>query len=712
MNALLLSLLVLIPRPALSASAEYDQALRRVKTADYDLNHSYGQYQDAQSETSRVNESLQWKLFRSKTALFGFVRRNAKDDALSLRQRYKAATALADQKDAESKAVAKEYLAAEEEFKDIAGSYYKADQVGFWKERLAYSPPSEVQDALEPNADPQKSLERMRNLSKELSSGKGGLGGMVESTQLIGKLGDQLLDQTLQKDWGAEKAAPGTGQLAKVPRSFSSAGPGQQGSSSAAGITDKAILISPQRGDSAPRTSPAVPRNVRADPQTALRQAEKAVAANPKDAVAWLMKAQALNKLRRFSEAEGAARRALALRPNDPDALKSLIWAQLHQKKYKEAEANANALILLTPDDPQAYLLRAFARENLNDRKGMLRDLERAAELDPQRYGAHLALAKSGSRLFDPGDADSEALLEALALVPVRRGNPFIGIGVSLVFMALAGFLWTRRRKTAAPMPRSPEGSRTPRPKGETVVPPAVVPGALIANKYRMGRRMAEDDRGCTWEASDVTLGRSVLIRQASKEQGDAGLFRKEAQALAALHHPHILEFYEFLDTPRGYFWVFERAPSMTLRQMLSRHGRLGLPQAKAVVGGVGHALAFAHSSGITHRCLGPDCILITDRAIAKLTGFSPFDFPRPRPETQPYRAPETLKNTYLPASDVYSLAACLYEMLSGEAPKPERLPLAGRFGLAPSVDALLDSALESDPEERLNDPLELFNRL
>jgi tetratricopeptide (TPR) repeat protein len=704
MGILLSALFVLLgPRPAACASAdEYNKALQRVQNADSRLNSSFRLYQNAEEERARVNQALQW--MRSDPA-------SGSEDIASLRERYNAMKSLAEKKDAESKSFAREYIAAEEEYKKVAGSYYNEYQVGLWKERLSYAPTTEDQDALQrQNADPKKQpLERISSIGKDIASGKGGLGGILENTQMIGRLGDKLLDQDLQKGWGPEKAAPGAGPLAQGPGSRASPG---QAPRSAAGIMNKAILISPRRADDAQRASPAARQT---GAHLALQRAERAVAANPKDAAAWGMKAQALNRMRRFAEAEQAARRALALRPNDPKALKHLIWAQLHQKKYKEAQDNATALIRLTPNDPQAYVLRAFARENLDDRKGMLQDLEQAAELDPQRYSGHLSLAKSGARLFDPDDADSEALLEALALVPVRRGNPFIGIGVAVVFLALAGLLSTRRGGAAAAGPVALEAGTTPLAPIKTAPQKPVAPGTLLAKKYRMDCRIGEDHRGCFWQATDVMLSRPVLMRQASKERegGAPRRFRTEAQALASLRHPHILEFYEFLDMPEGCFWVFERAPAKTLRQLLSRCGRFGLPQAKAVVGGVGHALSFAHSNGVTHRDLRPDCIHITESSIAKLGGFMPFDTQEPRPETRPYRAPETFSGAYLPASDVYSLAACLYEMLSGEPPKPKRPRLAGRVeGISPGVDALLDSAMEPDPEKRLADPLGLFNRL
>ncbi|TBR25994.1 hypothetical protein EPO15_01140 [bacterium] len=173
----------------------------------------------------------------------------------------------------------------------------------------------------------------------------------------------------------------------------------------------------------------------RGDRAGALAEADAMIKLQPWNAEARLYKANLLNGVRRFAEAEAAAREAVRLDPENAEAWKAMGWAQLHQRKFAEAEkALSRAINLLEArraagEDTEelrnalasAYAMRAFAYEGLGRRDKLIADLERASQLDPARFTRHLADARAGKTIFDPDAEDTWTLLSAL---PEAPGSP------------------------------------------------------------------------------------------------------------------------------------------------------------------------------------------------------------------------------------------------------------------------------------------------
>lgn len=197
---------------------------------------------------------------------------------------------------------------------------------------------------------------------------------------------------------------------------------------------------------------------------------------------------------------------------------------------------------------------------------------------------------------------------------------------------------------------------------------------------------------------------------------------RQEARAIARVSHPGIVSLHDLGESEvEGVYLVFERAVGPTLEAAL-RRGRLTRDGAARLARELGEGLAAAHLRGVLHRDIKPGNIILTEEG-AKVADFGVARLPEStltkagvRVGTPAYAAPEAiLHGTHSPRSDQFSLAASLYEAISGRRAFPgddavsvarsiereDPLPVAKALGLDPRVDAVLFRALSKVPEQR-----------
>ncbi len=227
---------------------------------------------------------------------------------------------------------------------------------------------------------------------------------------------------------------------------------------------------------------------------------------------------------------------------------------------------------------------------------------------------------------------------------------------------------------------------------------------------------------GVVYKARQKSLNRFVALKLLAPERvGDAGFaerFRKEAQALAALNHPHIVTVYDFGQAGGFYFLLMEFVDGVNLRQAM-RAGRFTPEQALAIVPPVCEALQYAHEHGIVHRDIKPENLLldkegrvkIADFGIAKMVGSGPGGGPDRTPATPPvslsagtppYMAPEQKEHRVIDhRADIYSLGVVLYELLTGELPADKLQPPSRKVQIDVRLDEIVLRALERDPERR-----------
>jgi eukaryotic-like serine/threonine-protein kinase len=230
-------------------------------------------------------------------------------------------------------------------------------------------------------------------------------------------------------------------------------------------------------------------------------------------------------------------------------------------------------------------------------------------------------------------------------------------------------------------------------------VPALPVPG--IAG-YEILGELGRGGMGVVYKAQRVALKRLVALKMvlAGAHAGSVELarFRAEAEAVARLQHPNIVQIYEVGEHEGRAYCALEYVAGGSLAQHLA-----GKPLAPAVAGKLVVALAagvqHAHEHGIVHRDLKPANVLLGDNGIPKVTDFGlakTLDTPDGPTKsgtvlgTPSYMAPEQAlgQNRAIgPATDIYSLGAILYECLTGRPP----------FKAETSLDTMLQVASQ-DP--------------
>jgi serine/threonine-protein kinase len=158
-------------------------------------------------------------------------------------------------------------------------------------------------------------------------------------------------------------------------------------------------------------------------------------------------------------------------------------------------------------------------------------------------------------------------------------------------------------------------------------------PGTLVAGRYRLERILGEGGMGVVWAATHVHTRRKVALKMVKHAASEAQRVRllREARASCAVRHPHVREVYDVLETDDGApIMVMEYLTGESLADRLEREGKLGLPEAAALLLPVVSAVGAAHALGIVHRDLKPENIFldegppkttkVLDFGIAKLT--------------------------------------------------------------------------------------------
>ena len=242
--------------------------------------------------------------------------------------------------------------------------------------------------------------------------------------------------------------------------------------------------------------------------------------------------------------------------------------------------------------------------------------------------------------------------------------------------------------------------------------------GELIDGRLLLLEKLGEGGMGVVWKARDTRLGRFVALKrpkgaQLNTVQGRAR-FLREARACAGLAHPNIITIYAVGEDRQGPFIEMEYVEGLSLREEVRQSGPLAEAAAGKMLLALCDALALAHGRGIIHRDIKPANILLTARGVPKLGDFGLAAIGEEEEEgrggltasgamlgTFYYAAPEQLHDAKSidTRSDIYSLAATAYFMLTGEDPRRlrwERLP----WGLRP----VIEKALEEDPTHRYPD--------
>ncbi len=257
-----------------------------------------------------------------------------------------------------------------------------------------------------------------------------------------------------------------------------------------------------------------------------------------------------------------------------------------------------------------------------------------------------------------------------------------------------------------------------PTGRGEATIAPPLTPAELAPHfpQLEILECLGRGGMGVVYKARQKSLNRLVALKLLAPERADdpqfAARFEKEAQALAALNHPHIIGVYDFGQAGGFYFLLMEYVDGVNLRQAM-KAGRFTPEQALAVVPPVCEALQFAHEHGIVHRDIKPENLLldkdgrvkIADFGIAKMLHANGTDvgLAESQPAGTPqYMAPEQRTHRVTDhRADIYSLGVVLYELLTGELPADKLQPPSRKVQIDVRLDEIVLRALEVKPELR-----------
>jgi serine/threonine protein kinase len=267
------------------------------------------------------------------------------------------------------------------------------------------------------------------------------------------------------------------------------------------------------------------------------------------------------------------------------------------------------------------------------------------------------------------------------------------------------------------------------------------VVGELISGRYELEELVGTGGMSSVYRAYDKLLERHVALKVLHERYTTDGdyveRFRREARSVAQLSHPNIVTVIDRGEQDGRQFIVFEYCDGENLKVLLEREGPLPEREAVEIVLQVARALGFAHEHGIVHRDVKPQNVLLNGGGETKVT-----DFGIARSQevhggltqtgtvmgTSDYISPEQARGGRVtPESDVYSLGAVLYELLTGEVPFPgdnfvaialrhinEPVPSvrAKRPDVSPRLDAAVRRAMAKDPRDRFGSMDELCSEL
>jgi eukaryotic-like serine/threonine-protein kinase len=256
-----------------------------------------------------------------------------------------------------------------------------------------------------------------------------------------------------------------------------------------------------------------------------------------------------------------------------------------------------------------------------------------------------------------------------------------------------------------------------------------------LAERYRLQELLSTSEMAEVRTATDLVLERRVVVKLLAPD-ADRPRFEREAQAVAALAHPNIVQLFDYGEEAGRPYIVFEYLPGGSLEERLDSGRRFPDEETARIAAEVAAGLAHAHARGVVHRDMKPGNVLfdlegrakIADFGIARIGGANTITKAGVVLGTAAYISPEQAAGEpAVPASDVYSFGVLLYRLLSGrlpfEAQSPIELaamhrgadvpPLASIRPDAPaSLATLAMSALAKRPEARPADGAALLDAL
>ncbi|MGE0126860.1 MAG: SUMF1/EgtB/PvdO family nonheme iron enzyme [Blastocatellales bacterium] len=271
--------------------------------------------------------------------------------------------------------------------------------------------------------------------------------------------------------------------------------------------------------------------------------------------------------------------------------------------------------------------------------------------------------------------------------------------------------------------------------------------GTVLDGRYRLDKLIGEGGMGEVYRATHIHIDTQFAVKLLRPEfvanQTAIKRFQLEAKAAGRIHHPNAVRVTDFGVTPeRIVYLVMELAQGKSLRSLVRNEKKLDYLRAINIVRQICGAVDAAHRSGVIHRDLKPDNILIEkvqnaervkvlDFGIAKLRETKTEGFLTQAGTiigTPQYMSPEQCQSKPLdPSSDIYSIGVLLYEMLTGDVPfdgesfiqvvyEQVNTPPRPLWEISPEVPLAVAQvvmrALEKEPQQRQSSAIQLSDEL
>ncbi len=258
---------------------------------------------------------------------------------------------------------------------------------------------------------------------------------------------------------------------------------------------------------------------------------------------------------------------------------------------------------------------------------------------------------------------------------------------------------------------------------------------SAVGDRYRVERELGGGGMSRVFLATEVTLGRAVVIKVLAPEIASvvtAARFKRETEITAQLQHPHILPVLTAGAEQDLLFYVSPYVEGESLRHRMTREGKLPVSDVVRILSEVASALAYAHERGVVHRDIKPENILLSnghavlaDFGISSLSeqltetpGGTRLTIAGTSLGTPGYMSPEQASGDVNidGRSDLYSLGVVGFEMLAGQPPfagsthaellvqhltAPVPSPSAFRTDVPTELSAALGRAMAKSPNDR-----------